>query len=235
MGLTLINLPQDQQRAIKAVDVRSLEAAVDKCLREEYVGPVYELGLRECGDYVASELHAFERAMAAHNKAKAHAKREQTRADVLRAGSDLVHAVQQMKGRGETEQEEGLLFYIDDQIMSPYHLSQQLTVSVRYRWRSSPTSEWIHGQTTFTYDYSPVPDYTKLLSKRKPSAAKAASDQQDKLYREWEYLKMQALCSIREFFRDGGDGIDIPKSFAVRPSQYGGGLNNFSCNFWQPA
>ncbi|KOX64352.1 hypothetical protein AA303_14690 [Pseudomonas psychrophila] len=129
--MTLINLPQDQQRAIKAVDVRSLEAAVDKCLREEQVGPVYELGLRECGDY--------------------------------------------------------------------------------------------------------VPDYAQLLSKRKPSAAKAASDQQDKLYREWEYLKMQALCSMREFFRDGGDGIDIPKSFAVRPSQYGGGLNNFSCNFWQPA
>lgn len=154
---------------------------------------------------------------------------------MLRAGSDLVHAVQQMKGRVETEQEEGLLFYIDDQIMSPYHLSKRLTVSVRYRWRSSPTAEWIYGQTTFTYDYSPVPDYAQLLSKRKPSAAKAASDQQAKLYREWEYLKMQALCSMREFFLDGGDGIDIPKSFAVRASQYGGGLNNFSCNFWQPA
>ncbi|MEE4634108.1 hypothetical protein ACW9H6_10060 [Pseudomonas sp. SDO528_S397] len=233
--MSYINLPHDQQRAISAVDTRSLQAALDKCLREEQVAPICELGLRECGDYVASELHAFERAMAAHNKAKAHAKREQTRTDVLRAGNDLVHAVQQMKSRVETEQNDGLLFYIDDQILAPFHFSKRLAVSVRYRWRSSPTAEWADGQTTFTYDYSPVPDYVQLLSKRKPSAAKAASDQQDKLYREWEYLKMQALCSMREFFRNGGDGIDIPKSFVVRQSQHGGGLNNFSCNFWQPA
>lgn len=232
--MTYINLPRDQQHSIGAVDVNILRSAVDRCLSEERVGPIYELGLSECGDYVASTLRVFERAIIAHSKAKAYAKREQTRTDVLRAGGNLVHAVQQMKGRVETEQEEGLLFYIDDQIMVPFYFSKRLTVSVHYRWRSSPTAEWADGQTIFVYDFSPLPDYPQLVSKRKPSAAKAASDQQHKLYGEWERLKMQALCSVRDFFRNGGDGNGIPESFAVRPSQYGGGLNNFSCNFWQP-
>lgn len=231
--MTYINLPRDQQHSIGAIDVNFLRAAVDRCLSEEWVGPIYELGLSECGEYVASALRAFERAIVSHSEAKAYAKREQTRTDVLRAGGNLVHAVQLMKGRVETEQEEGLLFFIDDQIMVPFYFSKRLTVSVRYRWRFSPTAEWADGQTTFIYDFSPLPNYAQLVPKRKPSKAKAASDQRDKLYGEWERLKMQALSSIRDFFRNGGDGNDIPESFAVRPSQYGGGLNNFSCNFWQ--
>lgn len=39
---------------------------------------------------------------------------------------------------------------------------------------------------------------------------------------------------MREFFLDGGDGDAVPEMFAVRPSPYSVGLNNFSCNFWQP-
>ncbi len=46
---------------------------------------------------------------------------------------------------------------------------------------------------------------------------------------------MQALFSLREFFRKGGDGGAVPEMFTVRPSSHGGGLNNFSCNFWRSA
>lgn len=232
--MTYINLPSDQQRAINEVEVSALRAAVDKCLDEERVGPIHELGLSQCGPYVTSKLQAFQQAIVEHTKAKAHAKRERTRADALRAGSELVHAVQQMKSRVETENEEGLLFFIDDQIMPPFHLSKRLTVRIPFRWRPAQTADWKSGQLTFVYDFSPRPDYTELLPKRKPSAAKSARDLQDRLYEEWERLKMQALFSLREFFRKGGDGNTVPEVFSVRPDPYGGGLNNFSCNFWQP-
>lgn len=232
--MSFINLPREQQWAILGVDLNTLEAAVDRCLSEEQTWLLSDVALHDCGDFVASNLRAFERAIASYGKAKAHAKREGTRYAAQRAGSDLLHAVQQMKGRVEIEQQEELLFRIDDQILPPSHFSKRLTVRIRYHWRSSPAGEWTHRQTTFSYDHSPIPDYTQPVPKRKPSAAKAASDHQDRLYREWEHLKIQALCSVRDFFRKGGDGSDIPEEFAARPSQYGGGLNNFSCNFWQP-
>ncbi|MDI3248538.1 MULTISPECIES: hypothetical protein [unclassified Pseudomonas] len=233
--MTYINLPQDQQRAISAVDMRALDSAIDRCVMEERISPLYEFGLRECGEHVGSELEAFERAMAAHNKAKAFAKREQTKADLLHAGRDLAHAVAAMKDRVETEQEEGQLFRIDDQMRSPFHLSNRLTVSIDYSWRSSPASDWARGQITFIYAYSPLPDYSQPLSKRKPSKAKAARDHQDELYRQWEYLKGQALCAVRDFFRQGGTGHDIPEALDAKPDPYSGTLNNFSCRFWQPA
>ncbi|HBN9750153.1 hypothetical protein [Pseudomonas aeruginosa] len=105
--MTYINLPLDQQRAISAVDMRALDSAIDRCVMEERMSPLYEFGLRECGEYVGSKLCAFERAMATHNKAKAFAKREQTKTDLLYAGRDLTHAVAAMKDRVETEKEEG--------------------------------------------------------------------------------------------------------------------------------
>ncbi|ANF25491.1 MAG: hypothetical protein KKD27_15050 [Gammaproteobacteria bacterium] len=232
--MSYINLPLDQQREIAAIDVRALEAAVGRCERDEQIAPIYALGLSGCGEFIASEYRAFERALAAHSKAKAHAKREQTRADVLRAGSNLVHAVEQMQEHVKTEQEQAQLFVVDDQIMVPSRFSSRLTVTVCYRWRPSSDAQWAYGRTVFAHDFTPLPDYTQTLSRRKPSAAKAANDLQEKLYREWEHLKMQALCAVRDFLRGGGDGADIPESFAVRASQYGGGLNNFSCRFWVP-
>ncbi|WP_417661233.1 hypothetical protein [Pseudomonas sp.] len=232
--MSYINLPSDQQTAISDVDEAVLWAAVHKCLDEERVGPIHGLGLSNCGPYVATKLHGFQQAIAEYSKAKVHAKRERTRQDALHAGSDLIHAVQQMKGRLETERQEGKLFFIDDQIMPPFHLSKRLSVRVPFRWRASQASDWKHGQVTFVYDFSPQPSCTLPQSKRKPSAAQVARDLEDCLLREWERLKAQALFSVREFFRDGGDGDAVPEVFAVRLSPYGGGLNNFSCNFWQP-
>lgn len=232
--MTYINLPIGQQAAITNVDEAVVRAAVRKCLDEERIGPIHGLGLSDCGPYVSTKLHAFQQAIAEYSKAKAHAKRERTRQDALYAGNDLIHAVQQMMGRLETERQEGELFFIDDQIRPPFHFSKRLSVQVSFRWRASPSTDWKHGHLTFVYDFSPPPNYTLPQPKRKPSAAQAARGLEDSRYREWERLKAQALFSMREFFRDGGDGDSIPEVFAVRPSPYGGGLNNFSCNFWQP-
>jgi len=232
--MTYINLPNIQQAAISDVDETVLRAAVRKCLDEERMGPIHGHRLGDCGPYVGTKLHAFQQAIAEYSKAKAHAKRERTRQDALYAGNDLIDAVQQMKDRLETERQEGELFFIDDQIRPPFHFSKRLSVQVSFRWRASSSSDWKHGHLTFVYEFSPQPSYTLPMPKRKPSAAEAARDLEDSLNREWERLKAQALFSMREFFRDGGDGDAVPEVFAVRPSAYGGGLNNFSCNFWQP-
>lgn len=105
--MTYINLPSYQQAAISDVDETVLRAAVRKCLDEERTGPIHGLGLSDCGPYVGAKLHTFQQAIAEYSKAKAHAKRERTRQDALYAGNDLIHAVQQMKGRLETERQEG--------------------------------------------------------------------------------------------------------------------------------
>lgn len=105
--MTYINLPSDQQAAISDVDETALRAAVSKCLDEERIGPIHGLGLGNCGPYVGNKLHGFQQAITEYSKAKAHAKRERTRQDALYAGNDLIHAVQQMKGRLETERQEG--------------------------------------------------------------------------------------------------------------------------------
>ncbi|ETU79907.1 hypothetical protein Q095_00360 [Pseudomonas aeruginosa PS50] len=150
------------------------------------------------------------------------------------AGDDLIDAVQEMKVRLETERQDAELFFIDDQIRPPVYLSKRLSVRVSFRWRASSTVDWKYGHLTFVYDFSPQPNYTSPLPRRKPSAAQVARDLEEVLYREWEDLKAQALFSLREFFRNGGDGDAVPEVFVVRPSRYGSGLNNLSCNFWQP-
>lgn len=231
--MTYINLPSDQKREISEVDPNILQMLVDKCLAENGEGPIHDIELNRCGPYVTSKLRAFQKAISEYAKSKASSKRERTHVEAMRAGSDLVHAVYQMKERVETEQKDRELFYIDDQIRPPFHLSERLSVSIAFHWRPSLTADWKYGRTTFVYNFSPRPDYTQLPPRRKPSAAKSARDLQDNLYREWEHLKMLALCSLRDFFRQGGDGDTVPKAFTVRSNPYGGGLNNSSCNFWQ--
>ena len=39
-----------------------------------------------------------------------------------------------------------------------------------------------------------------------------------------------ALLSVRDFFRDGGNGADIPETFDATTDR--GSLNNSSLNFW---
>lgn len=109
--MTYINLPSDQQSAISEVDETPLRAAVRKCLEKECVGPVHRLGLNSCGPYVATKLQRFEQTIAEYSQAKAHAKRERTRQDALRAGSDLVHAVQEMKGGSKLSAKRGSFFH----------------------------------------------------------------------------------------------------------------------------
>lgn len=226
-----INISRGEQDALRAVDTDVLDRLIEQCLSEERPYALRILRLEGCGLYVASRLREYEKALEEHCKAKAAKKRAETEYRVRRSGSDLAHAVQQMKHRVETEEKEGQLFYVEDQIMQPYRLSERITVRVSYRWRRAIEEEWVNGSITFSHDVDSRPDYTMPLPKRKPSAVKQEQDRQDRLYREWEHLTRLGLHSVREYFRAGGNGAAIPQTFQAKVDPYSRRLDNFSAQF----
>lgn len=228
-----INIPRDQQVAIAAIDASELDRLIEQAIREERSGDLHRLPLGDCGSYIATKLHSFDRALAKHREAKAPRKRAETGDALRRAGRDLSFAVGAMKQRMETEQKEGQLFSIDDQIIPPHRFSKHLSVRVSYRWRRTVDDEWSFGHITFVHDVDLRPDYTSPVPKRKPSAAKQEQDLQDRLCQTWEHLMRGALYSLRDYFRDGGDGDRIPETFQATVDSHSRGLNNYSTQFWR--
>lgn len=227
-----INISRDEQVAIAAIDASELDRLIDQAVREERSGDLHRLPLANCGSYIATKLHSFDRALAKHREAKAARKRAETGDALRRAGHDLSFAVGAMKQRLETEQKEAQLFIVDDQIMPPHRFSKHLSVRVSYRWRRTVDDEWTFGSITFVHDVDLRPDYTIPAPKRKPSAAKQEQDLQDRLYQTWEHLMRGALYSVRDYFRDGGDGNKIPDTFQATVDSHSRRLNNYSTQFW---
>lgn len=227
-----INIPRSEQDALRSIDCKVLRVLVEQCLLEERPTALRQLRLDDCGTFVSIKWHAFERELDAYGKAKADKKRAETLRDARSAGVNLLNAVQQMQHRMEAEAKEGEHFYIDDLITPPNAFGMPLSVRVSYRWRPSSADPWAHGDITFIYDVALRPDYTRPPPARKPSAAKQAQERQEDLYREWKHLKDQALFCVRDYFREGRTGANIPKTFQVKRDPYTRGLNNFSAKFW---
>lgn len=228
-----INIPRDQQIAIAAIDASELDRLIDQAIREERSGDLHRLPLSNCGSCIGTTLHSFDRALAKHREAKAPRKRAETGDALRRAGHDLSFAVGAMKRRLETEQKEAQLFVVDDQIMPPHCFSKHLSLRVSYRWRRTIDDEWTFGSITFVHDVDLRPDYTTSAPKRKPSAAKQEQDLQNRLYQIWERLMRGALYSVRDYFREGGDGNKIPDTFQAIVDSHSRGLNNYSTQFWR--
>jgi hypothetical protein len=228
-----INIPRDQQATLAKIDDSELESLIDRALRDERVGDLHRLSLANCGSYIANQLMYFERALTKHRQAKASRKREETGNAARRAAHDLSFAVRAMKKRMVQEQEEGQLFFVDDKIMQPLHFSKHLSVRVGYRWRRSVGDEWTFGSITFVHDVDLHPNYSTPAPKRKPSATKQEQNLQSRLFKEWEHLASGALYSVRDYFRDGGDGESIPDTFQVTVDAHSRGLNNYSTQFWR--
>jgi hypothetical protein len=228
-----INIPRDQQIALAGIDASELNRLIEQAIQEERSGDLHRLPLANCGSYIATKLRSFERALAKHREAKAQRKRAETESALRRAGHDLSFAVGAMKRRLETEQKEAQLFIVDDQIMPPYRFSKNLSVRVSYRWRRPVDDDWTFGSITFVHDVDLRPDYATPPPKRKPSAAKQEQDLQDRLYQTWEHLMRGALYSVRDYFRDGGDGDNIPDTFQTRVDSHSHVLNNHSTQFWR--
>ena len=228
-----IYIPRDQQIALAAIDASELNRFIEQAIREERSGDLHRLPLANCGSYIATQLHSFEQALAKHREAKAPRKREETGDALRRAAYDLSFAIGAMKQRLETEQKEGQLFSVDDQVTPPYRFSKPLSVRVGYRWRRTVDDEWTFGSITFVHDVDLRPDYATPVPKRKPSAAKQEQDLQDRLYQTWEQLMRGALHSVRDYFRDGGDGDKIPDTFQTTVDSHSRALNNYSTQFWR--
>ncbi len=228
-----INIPDDECATLRALDMEEVDSLIGQAVREERSGDLHRLRLYSCGPYVASKLRAFEQALVDHGQAKAPKKRSETGDRVRRAGSDLELAVSQMKQRLETEERERQLFHVDDQIMPPSRFGNRLSVRVYFRFRKAVDATWSSGSITVTHDVDPRPDYLSPLPKRKPSAAKREHDRQSDLYYIWEHLMRLTLYSVRDFFRNGGDGAAIPQIFQAIPDAYSRGLNNYSIDFWR--
>ena len=228
-----INIPRDQQTAITAIDARELDRLIDQAIREERSGELHRLPLAACGSHIGTKLHSFDRALAKHREAKAPRKRAETGDALRRAGHDLSFAVGAMKQRLETEQKDAQLFIVDDQIVPPYRFTTQMSVRVSYRWRRTIEDEWQWGSITFVHHHDPRPNYAVPVSTRKPSAAKQEQELRNRLYQTWEHLMRGALYSVRDYFRDGGDGAKIPETFQVTVDSYSRDLNNYSTQFWR--
>lgn len=223
-----INISRNEQKALESINAVELDRLIEQAIRDELLDDLHRLPLRSCGSYVSTKLHYFEQALMKHRLAKAPQKRTETENTLRRVGRDLSFAVESMKHRMETEKEEGQFFYVDDQIMPPHHFTEQLRVRVSYQWRRSVNDMWTFGNITFVHNVDLRPDYTVPLPKRKPSAAKQEQDLQNRLYQTWEYLMKIALYSVRDYFKEGGDGSTIPKIFHTPTRE----LNNYSTRFW---
>lgn len=228
-----INISRDEQDAISTIDANELDKLIDKAIRDEQSGDLHRLSLTRCGTYVSTKLHYFDQALARHRIAKSARNREETGDALRRAGRELSFAFSAMKQRMETEQAEAELFRVDDQIMPPYRFTKAMSVRVSYRWRRTIADEWQWGSITFIHQHDPRPDYARSAPKRKPSAAKQEQELQNQLYQTWEHLMRGALYSVRDYFRDGGDGANIPETFQVTVDSYSRNLNNYSAQFWR--
>ena len=228
----MINLTEREKTAIANIDEHELRNLIDQALQNERAAGLHQLVGSDSGPYLASELYKFERSLRELAESKSAKKRDRKRSEAMRAGSDLSFALSQMKDRVKREIKDAELFYVDDHIFWPHHFHKDLSVSVSYKWRHAVEDQWSHGRIEFQHQHNPRPDFTSPRPKRKPSVAKQKQDLQDVLSWEWEHLKDLALFSVRDFFREGGDGSKIPDSFQAAKDQRTSGLNNFSAKFW---
>lgn len=226
-----INIPRNEQEALKAVDLEALRQRIRQCINEEKSYGLRDLRLDACGFPVSTQLGIFERALTDYCQSKMAKKRAETLNSAERAGRTLVDIISNLKDQVETQQQERTLFYVDDHILPPVRLTSKLSVRISYQWRKTSEDRWTLGSITFTHDVKPEHDFMAPRPARKPSASRVEQERQDALYREWEYLASLALASVSDYFRNGGDGAAIPVEFKAKTDPRTHQLNNFSARF----
>lgn len=95
----LINLSTDERDAIEDMDVEALRNAIEEARDVRSLTAVTYLQLYRLGVYVQSAEHRFELALVTLRKAKAVTKIASTEQAAIRAGWNLVSAVDQMRDR----------------------------------------------------------------------------------------------------------------------------------------
>ncbi|MCJ2030726.1 hypothetical protein MKK50_15225 [Methylobacterium sp. J-043] len=230
--MSQINLSDTEKAALSKIDDKELDRAIEQAMSERSSSALYQFRLSDCGPYVDKEYRRFGEALSKYNLAKSSRKVEETYDRLRKAAWDLDFAVGQMKHRLAEEEKDGELFYVYDDILPMYNPSKSMSVTVRYRWRKNPADSWSHGHITFHHEYEERPQYGLPTSQRKLSAAKQREQLEEKLYVEWDFLVRYALYAVRDYFREGLDGADIPEKYRVTIDSYNRTLNNYSAVFW---
>lgn len=217
--MSIIKIPDDERDTLKAIDIVRLCHVIEEYPCDEQLKALRIFQLNNCGRYIADQFHAYQKALRAYSTATSSRKIDDTKKTLYCANNRLISAIQLMKERVETEEKEDQHFHVDDDIQVPFSFTTHLTVRILYRWRKSITYNWESGCIAFVYDV------LQESGKR---------DRQEMLYREWEILRDSGLQSVRDFFRQGGNGSAIPKTFQAVVNRYTQGLDNFSTDFWRP-
>lgn len=229
--MNIINYTPRQKEALNSINGSELDKLIDKAIREENPRLLAHLPLEECGELVAGKLRYFVADLEQCSRAKSFAKQEEARDRIKREGIRLSYAFGDAKGQMLQQEKEGDLFHVSDNIPYPSRFTKSLDVSVFYKWRRDIHDEWIYGSIHFSHEHEEAPDYTSRRSRKKLSA-KAARDLEDDLGREWEHLRNCALYSVRDYFKKGGDGNQIPETFKAKLDPYSRTLNNTCADFW---
>lgn len=229
--MSVINLRETETLAIKSIDEQQLDKQIDLAMREENLDILPREVLLKAGNYIETQLRSFQDALSRYKQAKSAQNRENKFSEVQRYGHRLLFAVRQMKDRVGTEEKQRQLFYIDDNVYPPFRFTNDLTATISYRWRKSIEDEWISGRTTFRHRVVRDHSYVLTKPKRKLSAARQAQLNENELVSTWEGMVSTILCTLRDYFAEGGDGNAIPENFLLKQDR-SGRLNNFSARFW---
>ena len=224
-----MNLGKNEQRAIEELDRGALHKAIAEAIDGDNLTALRDLQLHNLGSYVLSAERQLETKLDKKRKAKSAKKVALADYEVRRAGLTLESAIDQMKERAKREREDGQYFYVEDHIIEPLTLRPNMTISVSYRWRTDKDKDWMYGRVSFNHTYD-ASRHQAAVAERKLNSRKQEEELQELLRQEWRYLHNLAIFSVRDFFREGGDGSDIPTSFDAVPDR--GSLNNFSLKFW---
>jgi hypothetical protein len=232
-SMTIINLTPNEIEAISGIDLNALQAAIDRETKTESQAGVENIVSFRCSAFIQQRLRYFKVALQDFYKARSPKKREETHQDAMRKGGDLLSAVSQMQDRVVIELRQRELFTVDDQIQPPIEIRDAMSVRVFFNWRNSKADEWQNGSIRFEYLARASLERIIHLGRSGKLTAKQQRKRERELHSIWEHLRLSALCSVRDFFVQGGNGEAIPPNFKVVPDQYTGGLNNYSTQFWR--
>ncbi|MDF3608377.1 hypothetical protein PE067_20855 [Paracoccus sp. DMF-8] len=227
----MITLNANELEAIESLDGRALRDAVHEVTASRSTTALRRLELHRLGHYVSRAESRISTALIELGKAKSSAKVLRLERDLSDARWDLISAVDQMKARAEEEKQDANRFRILDRIMEPPILRPDMSVTVSYSWRPAGEENWRYGSIGFRHRHVASFYHQAGSEHRKPSPRQREREEEEALLQVWFHLRDLALFSVRDFFRDGGDGASIPEEFTAVTER--GSLNNFSLRFWE--
>ena len=147
----IINLTDQEIAAINGIHVDALKTTIDRAIETGNLTGTTSLVPYGCGPFLHQKLRTFESAVQQDQNARSARKCEQTHQYAITKGWDLSSAVFQMQGRAKDEISQREFFYVEDDILPPLNIHDQMSVLIPFRWRRTNTDEWCFASITFDF------------------------------------------------------------------------------------